>query len=79
MTTHQIVQAWKDPAYRSSLTEAQREELPAHPSGVNIKELDETDLQYILGAAAPPSILKVSCGHWCTLTTECPFLSFCCS
>jgi mersacidin/lichenicidin family type 2 lantibiotic len=33
MSNLNIIQAWKDPDYRRSLTEAQRAQLPAHPSG----------------------------------------------
>ena len=29
-----IVRAWKDPEYRASLSEVERAQLPAHPSGL---------------------------------------------
>lgn len=34
MPTMEIVRAWKDEAYRDTLTTEQRAQLPAHPSGV---------------------------------------------
>jgi mersacidin/lichenicidin family type 2 lantibiotic len=34
MTTLETVKAWKDEEYRDTLTEAQRQKLPAHPAGV---------------------------------------------
>ncbi len=53
MTTQQIIRAWKDPAFRSDLTDAKLDVLPAHPSGGNFKELDEAERQRVVGAVAP--------------------------
>jgi mersacidin/lichenicidin family type 2 lantibiotic len=33
MTTLETVKAWKDEEYRDTLTQAEREKLPAHPAG----------------------------------------------
>jgi mersacidin/lichenicidin family type 2 lantibiotic len=33
MSNLHIIRAWKDPDYRHSLKEAQRDQLPAHPAG----------------------------------------------
>lgn len=82
MTTLQIIQAWKDPAFRAGLSEAQREALPDHPSGGNFKELDDAELQRVAGARELPSCWVfteplTSCGHICTATTECPRWTFC--
>ncbi|HEY3569323.1 MAG TPA: mersacidin/lichenicidin family type 2 lantibiotic [Thermoanaerobaculia bacterium] len=44
-----LVRAWKDPVYRASLTEEERAELAAHPSG--LLELDEALLKEAAGAA----------------------------
>jgi mersacidin/lichenicidin family type 2 lantibiotic len=33
MNTAEVVRAWKDPAYRASLTSKQLGALPSHPSG----------------------------------------------
>ena len=41
MSKLEIIRAWKDQDYRASLTEEQRAQLPAHPSGaieVRIRE-----------------------------------------
>jgi mersacidin/lichenicidin family type 2 lantibiotic len=42
MNTVDIIRAWKDEAYRESLTEAERAALPAHPAGM--LELNDADL-----------------------------------
>jgi len=41
-----IVRAWKDEAYRQSLSEGQQAELLSHPVG----DLDEADLAEVLGS-----------------------------
>ena len=33
MSTNTIIRAWKDPSYRSNLSEAARAIIPAHPAG----------------------------------------------
>jgi mersacidin/lichenicidin family type 2 lantibiotic len=48
MTRHQIIRAWKDPEYRSKLSKAERELLPAHPAG--LVELADADLDAVAGA-----------------------------
>jgi len=40
-----VVRAWKDEAYRQSLSKRQRERLPANPAG----ELTETELELVTG------------------------------
>jgi mersacidin/lichenicidin family type 2 lantibiotic len=42
-----IVRAWKDEAYRQSLSEEQSRMLPANPAGA--LELDDTDLMSVYG------------------------------
>jgi mersacidin/lichenicidin family type 2 lantibiotic len=44
-----VVRAWKDPLYRSTLTPEEAAELPIHPSG--LLEVREEDLRDISGAA----------------------------
>ena len=83
MNKHQIVRAWKDRSFRSTLSASQRTQLPAHPSGGTFNELDEAELQRVVGAADKAScywtgLPVTSCGHVCTATTECPVLSICC-
>ena len=46
MSNRKIIRAWKDEAYRLSLSEAERAVLPEHPAG--LVELTDADL----GAAA---------------------------
>ena len=42
-----IIRAWKDEAYRNSLSEAERAALPEHPAG-SVELLDE-DMQIAVG------------------------------
>lgn len=48
-----IVRAWKDPAYRASLTDEERASLPESPSGRAMTELDEGELTGISGGRKP--------------------------
>ena len=82
MTIPEIIRAWRDPTFRSDLTEAEREELPAHPSGEKFKVLDDAELDRVAGGRELPSCWVytqplTSCGHICTATTECPRWTFC--
>ena len=45
-----IIRAWKDEAYRLSLTEAERAQLPEHPAG--IIELRDEQMGSVLGGTA---------------------------
>jgi mersacidin/lichenicidin family type 2 lantibiotic len=47
MNAFDIIRAWKDEAYRASLSAAQRAALPANPAGM--VELAETDLDVVVG------------------------------
>jgi mersacidin/lichenicidin family type 2 lantibiotic len=49
MSAHNIIRAWKDPAYRRSLTAAERARLPAHPSGA----IEFQDLDTVYGSISP--------------------------
>lgn len=49
MNKESIIRAWKDPAYRASLSPEQRAELPEHPAGV--AELDDATLGHAAGGA----------------------------
>ena len=42
MANQQVIRAWKDPAYRNSLSEAERAGLPVNPAGSI--ELSDADL-----------------------------------
>ena len=54
MTNAQVVRAWKDPEYRSSLSAAELRALPAHPAG--LVELDEGELMEVSGGTTAPCI-----------------------
>ena len=47
MKKEQIIRAWKDEQYRSSLTEAERQTMPEHPSG--IVQLSEFEMEAVDG------------------------------
>ena len=49
-----IVRAWKDKAYRDSLSPAQRRALPAHPSGM--VELDDDEIVAVAGGRPNPTL-----------------------
>jgi len=44
-----IVRAWKDPEYRASLSDVERAQLPAHPSGL----IELENLERIRGGGCP--------------------------
>jgi mersacidin/lichenicidin family type 2 lantibiotic len=47
MSPNEVIRAWKDPAYRNSLNEAERAALPANPAGSI--ELSDADLGKVAG------------------------------
>jgi mersacidin/lichenicidin family type 2 lantibiotic len=49
MSKLDIIRAWKDEAYRNSLTAAERASLPANPAGVS--ELDHAAMASVNGGA----------------------------
>ncbi|WNG58870.1 mersacidin/lichenicidin family type 2 lantibiotic [Archangium gephyra] len=57
MKKESIVRAWKDPAFRASLSAEERASLPESPSGRALTELDESELLGVTGgrAALEPS------------------------
>ncbi|MCY1076776.1 mersacidin/lichenicidin family type 2 lantibiotic [Archangium lansingense] len=59
MKKETIVRAWKDPAYRASLTAEQRTALPESPSGKPMTELNESDLGHAIGGVE--GILPTGC------------------
>jgi mersacidin/lichenicidin family type 2 lantibiotic len=52
MTRNQIIRAWRDPEYRGRLSNAEREQLPAHPAG--LIELSDDDLLAVTGGKPIP-------------------------
>lgn len=66
MSNNNIVRAWKDPAYRNSLSEAERAALPANPAGSI--ELSDADLGRVAGGIVfsrylhcPQPTIRISC------------------
>jgi mersacidin/lichenicidin family type 2 lantibiotic len=55
MKAETIIRAWKDPAFRASLSAAQRSELPEPPSGKPLTELEEGALEDAVGGRCYPS------------------------
>ena len=49
MSKEMMVRAWKDPAYRASLTPEERAALPSHPAGSSFTELDDSELAGVAG------------------------------
>lgn len=69
MTIETIIRAWKDEDYRQSLSEQERAQLPANPSGVI--ELRDAELNQASGALPPKTT------NWaCSLPTAvCKYLT----
>jgi mersacidin/lichenicidin family type 2 lantibiotic len=64
MRREDIVRAWKDPAYRASLSAKEREALPESPAGSPLAELQDEELRGIVGGMALTP--RHSCiGRWC--------------
>jgi mersacidin/lichenicidin family type 2 lantibiotic len=63
-----VVRAWKDEEYRSSLTEAQRAQLPENPAGM-IELTDEAMNEVVGGLPGLTQLLR--CGVFFTITAEC--------
>ncbi|MCY1075305.1 mersacidin/lichenicidin family type 2 lantibiotic [Archangium lansingense] len=59
MKTEMIVRAWKDPAFRASLSAEERAALPESPSGESLSDLDETELCKIIGGVLAVKQLKL--------------------
>jgi mersacidin/lichenicidin family type 2 lantibiotic len=65
MSTRNIVRAWKDRAYRNSLSDAERAALPPNPAGSI--ELSDADLGKVAGGLPTTTLSKA-----CTLTERTP-------
>jgi mersacidin/lichenicidin family type 2 lantibiotic len=62
-----IARAWRDPAYRASLSAEELAQLPENPVGAY--EVDSTMLESVVGgAAAKPAR---SAGWFCSVSAEC--------
>jgi mersacidin/lichenicidin family type 2 lantibiotic len=69
--------AWKNPAYRASLSPEAIASLPANPAGATWSALDPSQVRQIVGAVVDGDANEQaeSGGYICTLTTE---TCFCC-
>jgi mersacidin/lichenicidin family type 2 lantibiotic len=69
MSNPNIIRAWKDPGYRSTLSPSQRAALPPHPAGAI--EISEGDLGNVAGGILmfPPTEI---CSCMCSL--RCPWV-----
>lgn len=65
-----VVRAWKDEEYRSSLTEDQRAQLPENPAGM-IDLTDEATNEVVGGLTLPVATKLLRCGQFLTITAEC--------
>ena len=59
MSQSKVIRAWKDPAYRNSLSSAEQADLPANPAGAI--EIPETELGQTAGGKAPHTLAD-ECG-----------------
>lgn len=73
MTKDMIIRAWKDPAFRATLSPEQLSALPANPAGLSAVELNESELNEVVGGVASETAVNCGCssGYICTFTTEC--------
>jgi mersacidin/lichenicidin family type 2 lantibiotic len=79
MSKSNIIRAWKDPAYRNSLSQAERAAMPANPAGAI--EISDADLGKVAGGAINQSQVGVcrtqACSVFCT-NQYCPTEFFYC-
>lgn len=59
MSIEKIIRAWKNPEYRSSLSDTERALLPQHPAG--LVELSDVELEYVVGSGQSAK-LSATCG-----------------
>jgi len=74
MSRSNVIRAWKDPAYRNSLSSAEQADLPANPAGAI--EISDAELGQTAGGK-PPHTLADECGATyltCTLSQPCSVL-----
>ena len=74
------IAAWKDAAFRASLTPEQVASMPAHPAGATWSALGQSEVKQILGAVSDgdSGALAESGGYICTVTTEECVTTWCC-
>lgn len=62
MSTQNIIRAWKDESYRSSLSEAERAALPPNPAGVIAVSIVKPD-QSIFGSTLVHCLTWIECSQ----------------
>ena len=72
MSNHDVIKAWKNPAYRNTLSPAEQAALPANPAG-NIEVSDEAFGHVAGGAVRNPPPYTTLCRTQisCTMFQEC--------
>lgn len=68
MSMNTITRAWKDEAFRASLSDDELAALPAHPAGAI--ELPDEALNEVAGGASYLSFCRTVCGVYCAITRE---------
>ena len=68
MSHKNIVRAWKDAEYRSTLSDTERAQLPANPAG---------DLE-IMAEFGPEMLVAGASSFWCTCLSECQSINVPC-
>ena len=74
MSRSNVIRAWKDPAYRNSLSTAEQADLPANPAGAI--EVSDRDHGKVAGGLRPHTLAD-ECGATyltCTLAQQCSVL-----
>jgi mersacidin/lichenicidin family type 2 lantibiotic len=83
MDVNVVLRAWKDPEYRASLDAVTLNQIPEHPSGSPLRELELDQLSGVAGGHLSCKnscySANTSCGWICTYTTECGCVGPTCS
>ncbi|MDY7225495.1 mersacidin/lichenicidin family type 2 lantibiotic [Hyalangium rubrum] len=69
MNKERIVQAWRNPEYRASLSAEERALLPESPAGAPLTELGESELSDITGGVTPCGDTRTKGPLACTLNS----------
>jgi mersacidin/lichenicidin family type 2 lantibiotic len=74
MSNSDVIRAWKDPAYRASLTAGERAALPANPAGTI--DVTETELTGVEGGGSHNlyCINRYVAVQHVTVSIQCPFV-----
>ena len=76
MSRTNVIRAWKDPAYRNSLSTAEQADLPVNPAGAI--EISDSELGKTAGGRKPlrteagPCPTQAGCSVNCSYAPACP-------